>query len=174
LNLEILDDQHEINISKVRDFLSPDQYSELKRISDDIMASNDPVFVDKRKFGRKLTVDPLILKQIQFEKHDVAETVFGVKLKPSFTILSMYHDEGNMYYHYDRDMCRYMINISVYSNCEWGLIVNDNVYNLNNNEAIFMSGTFHKHGREGTLDKGDLVYNAFIYYVEKDYDGDLW
>jgi hypothetical protein len=37
-----------------------------------------------------------------------------------------------------------------------------------------MSGTYHKHGREGVLKEGEFVHNAFIYYVEKEYDGALW
>jgi hypothetical protein len=86
----------------------------------------------------------------------------------------MYSEGGNMYHHYDRDMCKYMINIAINKNCDWELKINDKLYNLNNNEAIFMSGTFHKHGREGTLLKDQFVHNAFIYYVEEEFSGALW
>jgi len=171
---EILDDSHEINISKIPDFLSDNLMSELKEVISYIESSDDPMFKDNRFDGRKMTVDPQILKKIQFLYQEKAEEVFGIKLKPSFTILAMYSEKGNMYDHYDRDMCKYMINISIDSNCEWGLKINDKIYNLNNNEAIFMSGTYHQHGRVGELNKGQFVHNVFIYYVEEDFSGPLW
>lgn len=172
--VEILDDSHEISISKINNFLDNNIMSELKEVVAYIESSEDPMFSDNRFSGRKMTVDPQILKKIQFIYQKKAEEIFGIKLKPSFTILAMYSETGNMYDHYDRDMCKYMINISIDSNCDWALKINDNLYNLNNNEAIFMSGTYHQHGRDGTLLKDQFVHNAFIYYVEEDFSGPLW
>ena len=170
----ILDASHEIPIVKFDNFLSEERFNQLRHVNDHIVESHDPMFICPRGFNRKLTVDAQILKIIQFEKKKEAEDVFGCKLKPAFTILSMYHEGGNCYHHYDREMCKYMINISVFSNTKWDLKVNDNTINLNDNEAIFMSGTYHKHGRVGELKVGELVSNAFIYYVDEKYEGPLW
>ena len=163
-----------IPIGTIKNFLNTKDMEELLFVSNYILESDDPVYKDARGFGRNLTVDPRVLKRLQQEKIKVAEDFFCKKLKSAFTIISAYKEGGNCYHHFDREMCKYMINIPVSSNITWPLKVDGKYHTLENNEALFMSGTKHEHGRDGELKKGEFAINAFIYYVDYDYNGVLW
>ena len=158
----------DIPIAKVSNLLSEITLTELKRLAFEVSKIDDKSFECTRGFNRKITYDPMLLKYIQRAFMSVAEDIFGRKLKESHTVLACYYEGGNCYYHYDKPDHTYVINLAINKNVSWPLMVEANFYDLEENEALFFSGAFHKHGRFGSLKKNEFVHNAFIYYIDVD------
>lgn len=82
-----------------------------------------------KKFNRRSLYKPKFLVDIHEQLTDYASTVFGVRVKPSYSFLSMYEPDGKCYLHVDRPQCRFTIDYLVNQHQQepWPICISDQV-----------------------------------------------
>ena len=68
-----------------------------------------PLVLDEDVFSRRCAHNVSIFQHLHNQLTDFASEQFGEKVKPSYSFLSMYEDNGICPLHIDRDQCRYTI-----------------------------------------------------------------
>jgi hypothetical protein len=100
-----------------------------------------------------------------------AREVFGSStLKCSYVLYSRYVDNGSLIMHKDDNACTYTIDFCSRQTSPWGLIIENEEYLLEENQAVCFLGNAQEHGREDdTFPKGGFVEMIFFHYVEPDH-----
>lgn len=109
------------------------------------------------------------------EMTDLASKTFGLRLKPSYSFLSMYGPSGVCPLHMDRPQCQYTIDIQLNSDGQWPIYVSDNEFVLKNGEALCYSGTGQPHYRKPMAVNGECTYMdlVFFHFVPYEWEGCL-
>lgn len=63
---------------------------------------------------------------------------------------------------------KYTVDYQYNSNIDWGILVEDQIFDLNNNDALTFIGTEQKHGRPDRIFiEDEYVENIFFQFIEK-------
>lgn len=103
---------------------------------------------------------------------DVATSVFGEAVKPSYSFLSLYGDQGICPLHVDRPQCKWTLDYCVEQTYPWPIYVEESPYLLGPNEALAYSGTDQPHYRD-QIEPGNTCNLIFFHFVPVDFDGPL-
>jgi hypothetical protein len=126
---------------------------------------------------------------------EVAEKVFGEKLKPSYSFLSLYYEgKGICPYHADRPQCYRTIDICLNQNEIWPIYIASSFdrilskeeliqqrgeiqkkgkrYDLNPGDALCFAGSAHPHWRD-VIQPGNFCDLAFFHFVPENFTGSL-
>jgi hypothetical protein len=98
----------------IREFFEPIVYATIIQFMDDLLPAmwlasdlSQPDSPDK--FGRQYGHNIRFFSDIHHQLKDYASELFGEKVKPSYSFLSMYKKKGQCPLHIDRPQCRYTI-----------------------------------------------------------------
>jgi hypothetical protein len=156
----------------LKEVLTKEAFTKLKVNVNSLLESN--VLHLSRKKKRKTEVD----NSIAMELHHgiikkITEGILGYEVKPSYSYLSCYVQNGILPIHVDRPPCKYTLDFCIErSGTEWPLFVNETPYLLEENEALFYLGCECPHYR--TRKPDNTVTNVLLFhYVDLDYDGPL-
>lgn len=92
----------------IRDLFDADIYQQIIEFMDTYVPMI-PVAVDATQFNRRYTNNVGFFVNIHNQLADYASDLFGEKVKPSYSFLSMYNKGGQCPLHIDRPQCRYTI-----------------------------------------------------------------
>ena len=117
-------------------------------------------------FNRYALHDSPYLQQLHKDIKPYMETLMGKELEITYSYLSMYDSNGYCPPHRDRHVCQWTLDLCVNQDQQWPLFVEDQTFNLKENEALIYSGTDQLHWRERIHTNGhcDLV---FFHFKEK-------
>lgn len=101
----------------------------------------------------------------------IARSVFNSKeLLSSYVLYTKYVDNGSLRMHKDDNACTYTVDFCVRQTKPWGLIVEDEEYLLEPNQALCFLGNDQEHGRDSeSFPKGGYVEMIFFHFVEPDH-----
>lgn len=148
-----------------------------KHIIDSIKAidfdQNNPFYVDRDddNFYRIGIHSAPFLVEIHPQLTEVASSIFGEPVKPSYVWLSLYNENGVCPFHTDRPQCKYTIDYCIDQDEEWPIWVDDKAYILLPNDALCFSGTDSPHFRKKIT--GKYCWLAFFHFVPESFDGRL-
>lgn len=114
-----------------------------------------------------------LIKQLHQDFAKLASEICGVDLKPSYTFMSLYGNNGYCPPHFDRVQCQYTIDLQVNSDGSWPIYVKSDEYILENGDALCYSGTYHFHYRRKMPEKMSFNHLVFFHFVPKDFSGSL-
>ncbi|MBL7713922.1 MAG: hypothetical protein JNL01_00555 [Bdellovibrionales bacterium] len=125
--------------------------------------------------GRWGIHDPPFLKKIlhtaKFKQ--LAHQVFGENVRPTYSFLSMYSDQGELLPHTDQKLCEYSIALCIQQKKVWPLYIEKKpgsgtywTYRLKPGEAVFYSGTRQRHHRK-LRKKGNCCDIALFHFQGK-------
>lgn len=88
-----------------------------------------PVGLDETEFVRTYAHNVPFFVNIHKKLVDTANQIFGEKVKPSYSFLSMYKDNGICPLHIDRDQCRYTIDYLIRQDQPepWPILIGDHM-----------------------------------------------
>ncbi len=156
----------------LKEFLKPWRFVDIKKYVDDIAAACAELPMDDQLFQRHTAHNDRIMEALHKKLEPSLSKMLGLKVKPSYSLISMYGEEGICYLHTDRPPCRYTIDLCVSQKEPWPIIVDDVEYILNENDAIIYSGTHSPHYRN-KIQKGNHCSMVFFHFVDESYAGPL-
>ncbi len=149
---------------KVADFLLP---SEIAIINDVISKSR--VLLEDDNFGRiiyDVTFPSEVTDRIQAD----VEKLLGKKLRPisaSYVEYRSEYGQPNLPPHFDGDNNDLIIDYQLKSNTSWGLGVDGDLYEMNDNDAIMFNPNEYPHWRPyKTFQEGEYVGMIFFRFVD--------
>lgn len=95
------------------------------------------------------------------------------ELKPSYNFMSLYGKNGYCPPHFDRPQCQYTLDLQVNSDGLWPIYVKSQKFELENNEALCYSGTYHFHYRRKMPESMSFNHLIFFHFVPKEFNGPL-
>jgi hypothetical protein len=162
-----------------------------KLLSDDLfLALKNHVDLIKKYFAGKPYSDAMVDVEDRFNRHmlhnlpmlveihrsawfiEIAESIFGERLKPSFAFLSMYEKGGICPPHKDRPQCRMGINLCISQKEAWPFYVERKPYILYENQALAFCGSEQEHHRE-EINPDNYCNLALFHFVPFDFQGKL-
>ena len=177
----------------IKNFFPPGILQKLQKLC--LQIRNTPgVQVDEKTFKRfEIHKEPIV--DLLHTEVVAKETfkIFGEKLKPSYSYLSMYFvGEGVCPLHVDREQCYMTVDVCINQKGPWPLYVNHEVpyhnendpeliekvkktskaYVLEPGDALCYSGTLHGHWRD-VIQPGNFCDLAFFHFVKEDFEGSL-
>jgi hypothetical protein len=96
----------------------------------------------------------------------------GKPVKKSYCFLSIYREGGICPKHTDRPQCEYTIDLCVSQKQPWTIYVDDQPFDMQENEAVIYSGTNSPHYRN-RLQEGNHCFLVFYHFVDADFVGPL-
>lgn len=114
-----------------------------------------------------------LIKKLHNDFAQVASEISGFELKPSYTFMSLYGQNGYCPPHFDRIQCQYTLDIEIDSDGKWPIYVKSGEYLLNHNDALCYSGTYHFHYRRKMPQEMSFCHLIFFHFVPKDFVGSL-
>jgi hypothetical protein len=110
------------------------------------------------------------LKECHEQLLTAAKQLFSSEtLVPSYAFFAYYRRGATLPIHKDTNACTYTIDLCVYQNMPWDLIVEGTPYTLSSNEAIAYYGEDQEHGRPKFPSPDGEVAMAFFHFVEPDH-----
>lgn len=110
---------------------------------------------------------------------ELANKIFPIEVKPSYSFLSMYSENGICPGHIDRAQCVYTIDLCVNQKEPWPIYIGKNQTDYvgeeffhNENEAVCYSGTGQWHYRN-RIQPGNKVDMLFFHFVPISFNGSL-
>jgi len=135
---------------KVEGFFEEEQFNRVKDYfvnHKDLKTTPKSYYLSKKissysdDFLKKLHLD-LLPKVKEIFKND--------SIVPSYALLLEYTGgDGRVTPHMDEGPCAFTIDLCLYENSDWPLTVDDKVFSLKPNDAIFFHGSRHLHSRTG-------------------------
>lgn len=127
-----------------------------------------------RAFGRFMLKDTVGAMPDQLLEHclDKAREIFGSStLLPTYSCYVRYKGaRANLRHHRDSNACTYTLDLCLTANADWPLVVEEQEYLLNPNEALCFYGEDQLHWRTPFPDKENTVIDmVFLHYVEPDH-----
>lgn len=106
-----------------------------------------PLNTDKEMFVRRYANNVPFFVAIHKQLAEFASDLFGEKVKPSYSFLSMYEDNGICPLHIDRPQCRYTIDYLIRQNQAepWPIHIGDHMTD-EQRQALDESGEVHPEG----------------------------
>ena len=123
-------------------------------------------------FGRILIGDgsEQILKDYSEKLLPIARSFFSPTLLPSYSLFAEYSaDNISLHKHKDSNACTYTIDLILYQNKPWALVIEDKEYFGNENDAILFLGEDQIHWREEIKNNTDRYGVVWFHYVEPDH-----
>lgn len=96
----------------VRELFSADTHQAICSFLDErvpLLSLGAPLYTDSDQFVRRYANNVPLFVGIHKQLAEFASDLFGEKVKPSYSFLSMYEDNGTCPLHIDRPQCRYTI-----------------------------------------------------------------
>lgn len=126
-------------------------------------------------FNRKYVhnADYQIIKDLHKNFTEFVSDLTHIKLKPSYNFMSLYGKNGYCPPHFDRIQCQYTIDLQINSDGTWPIYVKSEKYELENNEALCYSGTYHFHYRRKMPELMSLNHLIFFHFVPDTFEGSL-
>lgn len=127
----------------VRQLFDPITHEAIKQFLDDRVPMMS-VGVDKTDFVRTYAHNVPYFANIHRQLAEYASDVFGEKVKPSYSFLSMYQDNGICPLHIDRPQCRYTIDYLIRQDQPepWPILIGDHMTD-EQRQALDESGDGH-------------------------------
>jgi len=127
-----------------------------------------------RNFGRFMLKNTVGAMPDQLLDHCLpkAREIFGSStMLPSYSCYVRYKGaRANLYRHRDSNACTYTIDLCLTANADWPLVIEDQEYLLNPNEALCFYGEDQLHWRTPFPDKENTVIDmVFLHYVEPEH-----
>jgi len=112
------------------------------------------------KYFDKLSIYELDRARKEFNNNELLYT---------YSLVSLYNQENSfLEKHYDNNACTYTIDVCLYAEKPWPLIIEGEEYIINNNEAIFFYGEDQLHWRPD-FTPGNRVLMMFIHFADKNH-----
>ena len=155
----------------VNDVLSPEDYKVLTNA-----VSNPKSFEYQEGFSRYVVADnnlPL-LAELANKLIPTARKIFNSDtLLPTYTLFAHYEGQNpvpSLYKHQDDNACTYTLDMCVYQNESWDLLVEDKAYTLYPNQALAYYGNDQMHWREEFPNpETNHVAMVFFHFAEPDH-----
>lgn len=130
----------------VRQLFDPDTHETIKQFLSERVPLMS-VGVDEGEFVRTYAHNVPYFVNIHRQLGEFASDLFGEKLKPSYSFLSMYQDGGTCPLHIDRPQCRYTIDYLIRQDQSepWPIHIGDHMTDVER-AAIDETGTGHPQG----------------------------
>ena len=110
------------------------------------------------------------LKRCHEQLTTVAKQLFNSDtLVPSYAFFAYYKRGATLPVHKDSNACTYTIDVCLYQNMPWDLLVEGTPYTLTPNEALAYYGEDQEHGRPKFPSPDGEVAMAFFHFVEPDH-----
>ena len=127
------------------------------------------------EWGRRWTRhnDPFAVLLHQ-ELTPLVSSEVGSQVKKSYAFLACYVDGGRVPRHYDREQCRYTLDLCVESSGDtpWPLFIAGKPYAFAENDALLYLGVKLPHWRR-VKPPGVVAHLVFFHFVDADFDGPL-
>jgi hypothetical protein len=150
----------------IRNFFPEDRY---KKIMGVIESLRKDEWSFQSGTSRYTLAEKWIDKLAIYELDRAREIFDNDKLLFTYALLSYYNnDQSNLYMHKDDNACTYTIDICLYSKEAWPLIIEEEEYVLNGNDAVCFYGEDQVHGRP-EFKKGNNVLMLFLHYADRDH-----
>ncbi len=89
-----------------------------------------------------------------------------LNLAPTYSYLRMYKNNDVLTRHRDRPACEISVTACIKKYDKWPLLIEKDLFELNEGDALLYAGCDHKHGRPGIY-KGEGMAQVFLHYVNK-------
>jgi hypothetical protein len=127
-----------------------------------------------KEFGRYEIADHDLpeLKEYTEPMVDKAREIFNSDtLEYTYSLLAHYEGpEANLFKHTDTNACTYTLDVCLYQNVQWPLIIEDVEYKLEENEALAFYGEDQEHWRpEFPNPDWNNVGMIFLHFAEPDH-----
>jgi hypothetical protein len=156
----------------VRGLLPEETFSELKAQMDDLARRYAGRPVLDQRFQRNFLYNIPRHVELHDELTPLAARLAGRPVKKSYVFGALYGDQGVCPVHTDRAQCKYTLDLCVSQREPWALYVDGDAYFLEENDALFYSGTDSPHYRD-RIQPGNHCNLIFFHYVDEDFDGPL-
>ena len=103
------------------------------------------------------------------------EALLGRPIRPSYSFLACYGDQGGVPPHLDREQCRYTLDLCIEDGgggAPWPLWVEGRPYPFTTNQGLLYFGCEQSHHRD-PKPAGKTSHLAFLHYVDADFAGSL-
>ena len=157
-------------VKLVKDLLNHQSFNHLKSY----LNNNYKNFEYFEGFGRfeESSEQNSSIKNYADEVLDKAKEIFGSDtLKFTYGLIVHYEGEdAKLHKHKDTNACTYTLDVCLYQNVQWPLIVEDQEYNLEENEALAFYGEEQDHWREDfPVRSWNRVGMLFLHFAEPDH-----
>lgn len=156
----------------LKEVLKPWRFQDLKRYVDDLAKHLEPIEMDDKSFNRHTRHNDPIMQRLHKLLEPSLSGMLRQKVKPSYSLISMYREEGICYKHTDRPQCKYTIDLCVSQKQPWTLYIDGVAYILQENEAVIYNGIRSPHFRN-KIQPGNHCFMVFFHYVDESYTGSL-
>jgi len=121
--------------------------------------------IDPQSFSPAWYNDPL-MNSILDVKLPKVELESKLKLFPTYAYWRYYVLGATLTYHKDRPACEISVTACIKKYDKWPLLIEKDLFELNEGDALLYAGCDHKHGRPGIY-KGEGMAQVFLHYVNK-------
>jgi len=118
---------------------------------------------------RYRSTHPYSSKLAMFELDRAREEFKNDKLLFTYSVLCYYNEKDSVLYkHKDGNACTYTIDLCLYSKKPWPLIIENEEYVLNSNDAVLFYGEDQLHWRN-PMGEDNSVLLLFMHFADRDH-----
>jgi hypothetical protein len=154
-----------INYKIIKDFFSKEELNVLQKYCYNRIDFNKDYQVDPQSFSPAWYNDPLMIALLD-TKLPVVEKNSNLKLFPTYAYWRYYVFGAYLKQHTDRSSCEISVTVCIKKYDNWPLIIEKQIIELKEGEALLYAGCDQKHGRPGIY-KGNGMAQLFLHYVNQ-------
>ena len=151
--------------SIIKNFLSKDELTIIQKYCYNKLDFHKDWTMTSQSFSPAWYHDPFMTALLDV-KLPIVSKESKLELLPTYAYWRYYVLGATLNNHKDRPACEISVTACIKKYDKWPLLIEKDLFELNEGDALLYAGCDHKHGRPGTY-KGEGMAQVFLHYVNK-------